>query len=150
MGLASIPFLVTIIGAIGTIIKTIWQAALDGAKRTAFYMGVLIPWVIKLISSRVLWRVAVFSSLFVVCSTMVSSIMEVTSQTLQIEDRLQWFFDQFTFGSWLVWDGPLQLHYLFSRLPDVLGTMASLLVFRFYVSATSWYSKLAASLLKGS
>ena len=143
MGLASVPILVAIFGVVQSIVRVIWDTCAKAASRAAFYFTLILPYVLRwFIKSRV-FMLAVVVALGLAFVAAFRTAFATFNNTISMSNQFQTMFNQFKWMSYILWDGPLNLREMYRRIPDIIGTWASLCTLRFLFVRMRWYLKLA-------
>lgn len=139
MSVASIPFLVTIISAIGSVLKAIWDIAAKAASRSAFYIGVIVPTILRWFLTARGFTFALCVFLGVQTAAVLRIAFRLTQDVLHHSGSFAFFNAHFKWAYWMMWEGPFNLKHLYqSTIPDILGVWVSIVGIKYLFRKVAW------------
>lgn len=139
MSFASVPLLAMILSAIGTVCKAIWDIAAKAASRSAFYIGVIVPTILRwfLTARGFTFALTVFLGLQV--AAVMRIVFRLTQAALAPSASLAFFNAHFKWAYWLMWAGPFNLRHLYQHtIPDILGVWVSIVGIKYLFRKVAW------------
>lgn len=143
MGLASVPILLTMLSVLHTVIRVMWDTCAKAASRAAFYFTLILPYILRWFVKSKIFTLAVVVALGIAFVSAFRTAFAVFNNTISMSNQFQSMFNHFKWMTFILWDGPLNLREMYRRIPDVIGTWASMCTLRFLFVRMRWYLLLA-------
>lgn len=150
MSVASVPFLVTIISALGTMLKAIWEIAARAATRAALLFGTVVPMVLRWFLTFRGFTLALCVFLGIQVAAVMRLAFRLTQDVLQASGSLAFLNAHFKWMFFIFWDGPMNVKHLYSVcVPDILGVWAGICAVKLAFRKVAWIKFLATQKMRG-
>lgn len=135
MGLASIPFLVSIWTAVVSILKSLWDAAKTRVLLIGLFFAKLVSWVIDLIRKWGVYKFVLRTALVLLVLTGVRAVIQLIPQLRPLVVAWGDLYDMMPGLAWLIWDdsGPIRLVVFFRGMTTTLSAWITLAIAKFTI-----------------
>ena len=152
MGVASIPFLVSIWTAVVSILKSLWDAAKTRVVLIGIFFTKLVSWVLAKFREWGAYKVLVYAFLIPLIGIGVRSAIALIPEINSIRNGWQAVLDMMPGLAWMLWDesGPIRLVEFFRGMVTTLSAWITAAIVKFIIRNLRFNIQVALGLrLKG-